>query len=249
MSCSSVVFKPQLMDKAELSKWILRQLGAPVWCIELTQEHLDDAIEEALRWFAAKKGAWRLGALAFVAGTPSYQLPAEVELVLRVFFPAPQTDLSLMFSPFLLLDEKVPYDIFAAPQSVGLYSSYVQTIQYIETTKRILNAEPDWEQRDRCLWISPPPKSSGKIIYEYKSSRFQVDQLSEIDNRLIRRYALAWAMMVLGRIRSKFTEFPGAQGSTSLGDGSSLLEDAKEQIEKLEEEIIYSGYPMLPLVG
>lgn len=46
-----------MMDDQELSQWILRRLGAPMLKVELTQEHLNDSIEFAKRWYAAKKGA------------------------------------------------------------------------------------------------------------------------------------------------------------------------------------------------
>ena len=137
------------MDVDALKRWVLRRLGAPIWKIEFTPEHVDDSVEEAIRWFAAKKGAYRLGILTIQPGVVEYTLSNEVDVVLDVHFSSPESDLSLIFSPFLILDEKVPYDVFAAPQSVGLYSSYVQTLQYIETAKRVLSAELDWEWAGR----------------------------------------------------------------------------------------------------
>ena len=231
------------MDREALERWILRRLGAPLWKIELTKEHITDAVEEAVRWFAAKKGAFRLGIITIQPGIVEYNLSNEVDIVLDVHFSSPESDLSLIFSPFLILDEKVPYDVFAAPQSVGLYSSYVQTLQYIEQAKRVLGAELDWEQRGRCLGVSPTPRQTAKAIIEFKSSVFKIDTLPERDHYLIRQYALAFAMIDMGTVRSKYQGFPGAQGDTQL-NGDALIQRGTEMLEKLNEEIMLSGYPM-----
>lgn len=231
------------MDVDALKRWVLRRLGAPIWKIEFTPEHVADAVEEAIRWFAAKKGAYRLGILTIQPGVVEYTLSNEVDIVLDVHFSAPESDLSLIFSPFLILDEKVPYDVFAAPQSVGLYSSYVQTLQYIDTAKRVLSAELDWEQRGRCLGVSPTPRQTAKAIIEFKSSVFKIETLPERDHYLIRQYALGFAMIDLGMIRGKYQGFPGAQGDMSL-NADRLIDTGKEMLEKLNEEIILAGYPM-----
>lgn len=246
-SCTKA-FNSQLMDREAMSKWLLRRLGAPIFCVELTQEHLDDAIEDAVRWFAAKKGLFKFGSLQAASGRPDYPLPDEVDVVLNVAFTASASDLSLLVSPYLMLDEKIPYDVFAAPQSVGLYSSYTQTLQYIETAKRIMNADTSWEQHGRCLLLMPTPKRDGTVIYEYKTSVFSIDQLGERDHYLIKRYALAQAMMDLGLIRGKFNAFPTAQGEQTL-NGDKLVEEAREMFEKLNEEIMLSAMPMGFLTG
>lgn len=235
-------FNSQLLDHAALSQWILRKLGAPVFCVELTQDQLNDCLDDAVRWFAAKKGLWKFAGLNIVNGQVAYPLPDEVDIVIDFCIEAPQSDLSLIFSPFLLLDEKVPYDVFAAPQSIGIYSNYVQTLQYIETAKRVLGAEVDWEQRGRCLYVSPTPKANKRAIYEYKTSVFNLTQLSERDHDLVKRYALAEAMILLGLIRTKFT-FPGAQGDQSM-NGDRLIDMGTTLRDKLDEEIMLSAYPM-----
>ena len=140
-----------LMNEAQLQQWILRRLGAPFWKVELTGDHLDDAVEQARRWFSAKKGVIRQRGMFFFPNIVEYKLPDDVNLVLDVSFPVSPMDISLVFSPYILQDEKVPYDVFAAPSAVGIYSSYTQTIQYVEMAKRILNAEPDWRQDGRNL--------------------------------------------------------------------------------------------------
>jgi hypothetical protein len=171
-----------------------------------------------------------------------------VDTVIDVVPSVAPLDISLVFSPFVVVDDRVPYDVFAAPSSAGLYSSFAQTLSYIEQAKRILGAEFDWRQDGRTLHIFPLPKNATSLIIEYKTTVFAINQLSERDHDLIKRYALAWAKLIVGRIRSKFDSFPTAQGSAGL-DGLTLIEEGKSEIDKLEEEISDSAMPMHFIAG
>jgi hypothetical protein len=235
-------------DYEELKKWILRRLGSPLLKVELTEAHLEDSIASAKMWFSAKKGVRKQTLLPFFSGSNEYILPDEIDTVLEVSFPVAPMDISMVFSPFLLMDEKVPYDVFAAPSSVGLYSSFTQTLQYVEMAKRILGAEPDWRQEGRTLYLFPIPRTNGRIFLDYKSVTFTIEQLNERDFDLLKRYALAKAMADLGRIRSKYDGYPTSSGETHL-DGDKLLDEAKEVIEALDEEIGQSAYPIPFLSG
>jgi hypothetical protein len=236
------------MDDEQLKQWILRRLGAPLWKVELTDDHLNDEIEFAKRWFSAKKGVKRSLNMPLYTNVPVYELPTTVDVVLDVSFPVSPMDISLVFSPYILQNEKVPYDVFAAPSAAGIYSSYTQTVQYIEMAKRILNAEPDWRQEDRLLHVFPIPKCGGFMIIEYKSHDFNIQHLHERDHDLVKRYALAKAKLDLVTVRSKYVEFAGAQGPRSF-NWQALEQQANAEIELLEKEIGQSAYPMLFLHG
>lgn len=232
-----------LMNEEELKCWILRRLGSPFLKVELTAAHLQDDIDQAMRWFAAKKGVKRMALMPIHTDINEYTIPEEMDTILDVAFPLPPMDVSMVFSPYILIDEKVPYDVFSAPGSMGMYSSFTQTLQYIEMAKRILSAEPDWRQEDRKLYIFPLPKTEGTMLVEYKTGKFTIDQLNERDHDLIKRYALAMAKLDVGRVRSKYDSFPTAQGSATL-DGGTLLAEGQAEIERLDEEIALSGYPI-----
>ena len=212
--------------------------------VELTKESLCDAIEDAKRWFAAKKGIVRMCPIPVIDGLTEYCLQDDVDTVLDVMFSVSPLDISLIFSPFILQDDKVPYDVFAAPSSAGLYSSFAQTLQYIDTAKRILGADPDWRQEGRKLFVFPLPKNASTMVVEYKTKIFDLQELSERDHDLLKRYALARAEVTVAKIQSKYDSFPTAQGSATL-NGLSLLDNARLDIEKLNEEISDSGMPMM----
>ncbi len=233
----------QLLDKDGMKQWILRRLGAPVWEIQLCEEHVEDAIEQAIRWFAAKKGMKGHFVVEVIPQQACYDLDDCIDTVLDVSFSEAKLDLSLIFSPFTLLEEKIPYDVFASGASGGLYSSYVQSLQYIKTAKRILSAELEWTQFNNQIFVAPVPVHARSMILWAKTNFTQLTDLKERDHDLVKRYALAKAMQDLAFIRGNYTDYPGAQGTTSF-NWDRMLSWSETEIEKLEEEIMLSGFPM-----
>ena len=235
----------RLLTESELGLWILERLGAPLVVVELTEGSLRHCVESAKRWFSSKKGVQRELDLDLLGAQQHYVLPEDVDQVAEVAFPESALDLSLTLAPgFFLPDQSIPYHALAAPQSGGLYSAYTQSLQYIETAKRVLGIETDWayNPETRTLTVFPTPQTGGRARVYYKSSAFTIEQLRERDHDLLKRYALAVAKEVLGRIRGK-RETLGATGPVTL-DGKDLLDESKEEIEKLNEEIGQSGFPM-----
>lgn len=239
----------QLLNREGLKKWILRKLGAPIIKIELTEAHLDDSVEEASRWFAAKKGVEKIGEVVTITGISKYALPDDVDFLYEVVFSEPTFDLASVFYPTMgLLDGQIPFNLYATA-SLGIASDYVQVLQYLDTLKRVAGSEPEWIQEGTSLTILPIPTRGGKIVFRYNTHKIpEIDQLSERDHDLVKRYSLADAKEILGRVRSKYGEYPTAQGSVSL-DGDKLLDEAAQAKEALEEEISMSGYPMMFITG
>lgn len=237
-----------LMNEEELSQWILRRLGAPLLKVELTECHINDAISDAKHWFSAKKGVKRQLIMPIQSGVSEYELPEMVDTVLDCAPQVAPMDISMVFSPYMLIDEKVPYDVFAAPSSAGVYSSFVQTLQYVETAKRVIGAEFDWRQENKKLYVFPVPKTDCIVWMDFKTNVFTLEHLNERDHDLIKRYALARARLDLAEVRGKYSNYPGAQGSLVPNSGG-VLESAKDDLAKLEDEIAQSGFPLGFITG
>lgn len=232
-----------LMNKEELKQWILRRLGAPFIDIELTADHLDDCVEQAVRWFCARKGVQKQQLMYTMAGKSDYALPDEIDTVTSVDFSSSPMDINLVFDPLNVMDGQIPYDAFAAPASAGIYSSFTQVIQYNEAAKRVLSVEPDWRQEDRTLYIFPVPRANKPMMVYYRTNVFTIEQLREVDHDYLKRYALAVAKEQVGRVRSKYSNTLGAQGGRNL-DGERLLAESQRDITELTKAIDLSGYPI-----
>lgn len=236
----------RLMTEPQLKAWILRRLGSPVTKVCLDALQLDDAVEEAVRWFAAKKGVDRDMTIDLTNGQVEYIMPDDCDAVIDVAFQVSPLDVSLIFAPWnSSQDEKVPYSAFSAGATGGMYSSLLQSMQYVEMAKRMIGAERNWlyfpHKKTLLLW--PAQNGGGRAIIEYKSTCATLEQLPERDHQLVRRYALAWAKQDLGMIYSKYSTWPTAQGQVSL-NGDTLMAQAKAEMEKLENEIYDSAMPM-----
>jgi hypothetical protein len=109
--------------------------------------------------------------------------------------------------------------------------------------KRILSAEPDWRQERDKLFVFPVPKNFGQMLLDYKSHLFTLEQLSDRDHDLVKRYALALAKQDVGTVRSKYGEHAGAQGNSTL-DGERMKDEAAKEIEQLEKEVRESAMPI-----
>lgn len=248
------------IDEDELSRWILRRLGAPLLKVELTEEHLKDEIAMALRWFAAKKGYVRQYGLQLQPNVTEYALPDDVDVVTEVVFPFSNYDMSPYASPWAWAwpneNMMTPfgyggnYGSKNTGETGGYLSSYQQVLQYTETARRIVGADPEWRQELRTLFILPlrlSPTTPKAIVY-YTSNTFNLTELNQRDFDLVRRYAVACAKRDLGRIRSKYDQYPTAQGSAGL-DGGTLLGEADTEIDALNEEIGESAMPIGFMVG
>lgn len=212
-------------------------------------------MKEAKRWFVAKKGVEKKLRLTLTTGTTSYNMPDDCDAVYDVAVQDSQLDISLIFSPNLLADEKVPYSVFAPPSSAagGLYSSFVQALQYTAMAKRIIGAEVNWQffpyETPKSLLILPNPSGTITALVQYKSSNIgAIDQLPERDHDLIKRFALAWAKRDLGEVYSRYSTWPGAQGPVQV-NGPQLLAEARLEFDTLEKELSGSAMPIPILIG
>src|ERR1700735_3303009 len=124
--------KSGLMTEVQLEEWIKRRLGHPALKVPLSPEQLTDAVLEAKRWFIAKKGTEKEVKIRLYCGIVEYAMPDDCDAVIDVSFEISPFDISLIFAPNIFAGEQVPYNVFAAPSSTGLYSSFVQALQYVD---------------------------------------------------------------------------------------------------------------------
>ena len=255
------------MRISEFRKWARRKLGDDGECtvkVELTDAQLDQALEDAKDWFNAFHGLHKEAVLAYSNGAVEYDLSAvtpRIDEVVNVWFA--QTieliDFRGLYPGFLDVNG-FPYGMMGFGNGSSMQGTIVQTLQTIESSQRILSADPDWEfYRDdidentpiRTLRLMPPPDSPGNAIYLYRVDPrdIKLRMYKQRDLFMIRDWALAEAKYMLGRIRGKYTGgLPGAGGDRTL-DGEALVQESREDKERLEQKIIDYDGPVLPVIG
>lgn len=241
----------KLQDRTAVSQWIMRKLGGPLICVELAQAQLDDSIDDGIEWFISKKGIQKVRQFPLVPGQVEYPLAEDVDEVQEVIFAERELDFSTIFSPFAFVD-KIPYDVFANPRGGGIYSSFTQALQYIESAKRIISVEPEWKVIHRTMYVfrgdSAIEGGATTAVMVFKPGFIDFEDLKVRDHDLIRRFALAEAKLTLSNVRGKYDRYPTAQGSVNL-NADALYRQSKEEKESLEEQISQSAFPMPFMVG
>lgn len=226
---------------AELIETIKSYLGYPVVKIELDDTQWNNVLKATKRWFMAKKGLIFSKIEPLLYNQCEYIMTPDVENVVEVVLDM-SPDLIAFFSlgAFDIIPFGFPFAFPTTPSTLQ-YSGFVQLLQFNELRKRIFSVEPSFEydQQSGILRITPTPFKGGNMMITYKTRDFDVSKLLARDEELVYEYAKAQAMLVLGRIRSKYSEYPTAGGSTTM-DGAELTSEAKELIERLNQEIFDS---------
>lgn len=213
----------------QLKGYILRQLGQPVWNVEVTKQQVIDCINDALALYSEWVPIRRPQTFQLVRGRFSYlegvdvgQGVAQVEFVEPV--PAPtEIFYGNLINPAPLfrtgLDE---YDIF---------------LRWRKVWKRVTSIEPDWfyDDMEKALYIYNPIEryNAGVITYWH----FQrTENLSFTGARWVKEYATAKARFVQGDLWMKFSgAIPGPVKDIQL-DGSRR-DSADKEMEKLRLEL------------
>ena len=253
------------MKAQEFRVWARRKLGEDGSCgvkVELTDNQLTQALDDAKEWFSAFVGLHKEGTLSLIGDQTEYDLSSvspAIEQVVKVWFPSRGTELDFrVLYPGFLDVHGIPYDGgvmygYGYPQT-----TLIQTMQTLETNRKFLSTDLDWEfyydnmttPVTRLLRVMPPPYEAGTAVYLYRvdPSEIKLEHYSPRHLWFLREWALAEAKYTLGRIRGKYTSgLPAAGGDRTL-DGDALIQEAREDKERLEEKILEQQGPALPVV-
>lgn len=246
--------------KAEGIVWIRRSLGEDGDCgikVELSDGQFATAWGNAVRWYVGRKGVTKTHEFT-LSGTVDLTVPVDCDEVLDVIFPGRSFDnLFAAGAGYDLIGQTmVPVKGRSGGMSSGLGmlpSSLYQTAQHLEMARRVFGSDPSWEwdRPSRKLQVFPGRQASGAAILKYKSTTLDDATLANLSFRerdLILRYGKASAKEMLGYRRRKFSEWPSAQGAKRL-DGVEMVTEAREEMEKLNEEILVVPFAAPFLVG
>lgn len=254
------------VTKAQVIVWLKRALGGGVVVLELCEEHFEDAFADALRWYIGGKGIKRRAIQNLVGGFQEYTMPEDTDEVLEVWFPGVQLDIIAAVNPFAFIDiDQLPvaYQSITGVPGGSFYGTLHQILAHAETARRVVGSEPAWEffKDTNILQITPRNQRGGVALVRYISTRLctldpvapatsptnDFKRLRFRHRDLILKYALAGVKERLGRVRSKYTDgLPSAGGTKNL-DGETLLGEAQNTMEALDEKLtnLNEGVPLL----
>jgi hypothetical protein len=236
---------------AKLKAEVISEMGGDYVTVELSDGAFANILTIAKRWFMAKKGFLIYRPVQIVDGQLEYPMKDDVQQVVDVVFQVP-TDVAAFFT--LGFFDIIPYGpntLMSTGSGLTDYSGFAQLLSFTEQRKRVFSVDPDWsyDQQTRLLHITARGGTpSGVMLIQLKTNDFKPEDLSDKDDYLFTRYVKAKAKDVIGKIRSKYDQLPGAGGPVGL-DGKDLVAEAKEEMEKLDIEIFASQGPDGILTG
>lgn len=235
--------------REDIKDYILLMLGAPVVKVELDEQNLDLAINQALKIFEDYAGREYYDYYTFrtTPGKSVYKLPDDVGLV-RNIFRKEQGQLAFQAND---LGGSVPLEYFypgGAYSSVqgglidpvqpiwGRMGEWVLYKQYENMFSRVSSNIGGWEWVSDFGWVKlyPIPCGYEEVMVHYLQKCKDWKEVTQA----MQEGALAHSMIMLGHIRGKFAQPPGPGGGMQL-DGEYYKTKGWELKEKWEEDLIY----------
>jgi len=213
----------------QLANYIMRQLGYPVWNVELTKQQILDHIQNALSLYSQWVPNIKVGNLVLVRGQFKYLQDVDVGLgVAKIDFVEPNP---------------VPTEIFygnlinPAPLFRTGLDEYDTFLRWRKTWQRVTSVKPDWfyDDMERCLYIHNPIERYQAGVFCYWPHT-DPKKLSYTGADWVKRYALAESELQLGELWMKYSgAIPGPLQNIQLDQQKRELAQAK--VDKLMEQL------------
>ena len=243
-------------ERLRLIKILQNQLGWPVQCVELKEEQLNIAIDNALDTYRQLcDGAYTMKYILFtlIEGQQTYYLNSAVDKTDKIVNVSKIHRLNILGANSLNWDSNVYFQTFLNQYYSSGYTD-ILSIHLLhslsEDFQRIFAGDMTflWEEPSRELLITRKIARNEKVILECTMERTEQELLLDrYCKQFLQNYALAEAKMQLGMIRSKYSSgTPGASGPINL-NGELLISEARQDQTELREQLL--NYEFGGLVG
>ena len=258
-------------QRSAITDYIRMRLADGIVDVELEQEHYEMAINQALvkyRQRAANSVEESYAFLDLLPETQEYILPREIQNVRAAFrrgIGSVTGTTASQFEPFasgylntyMLVAGRVGgltnYELFVdyQKQAMKMFGGQLN-FTFNPTTKRltIVRKMPYGYQGTTGNDSGQNPYES-VLLWIYNTKPDQMILNDTYTFPWVQEYAYAFAKRILGEAREKFSQIAGPQGGTSL-NGATLKSEAKEEMDRLEYEIVNyidNGTPLTWVTG
>lgn len=250
--------------KNELRNRIARDLGYPLIKIELTSDQIDDAIDDAsdkfIKYTAGNATEEQYFAVILSSGTAIYDLPEGVITVIDYSEDSSSWGgVNQLFTVENYLYHLGYIDPFGMMGRSG-FISYHLALNFLDSYSRYLTNKYIYRYYSETnqIQVHPTPSKSGEFVlirsYMLQGSTFSSWTKNNFykwvyDQEWVRKYATALAKEKMGYIRRKFENFQSIGNVGISLDGQSLIDEAREDKESLDEDLhkkeSYEGYGVI----
>lgn len=232
--------------RGQIKEYVLTMLGAPVLELELDDQQLENCIDFALQIFEdyAPMEYFQYYTFNTTPGQSVYQLPPDVGFVRQITY---KETANYAFSASDL-GGVIPLEYMGA----GAYGSIAGGInpqqpvwgnmgdwtlykQYEDMYNRISSQQGGWEFLGgyNNIKLYPVPYRSYPVGVRYLQRRTDFRLVTQA----MQEGALAFAKIVLGRIRTRIGNPPGPNGGVQL-DGATILAEGLQEKKDWEERLL-----------
>lgn len=246
--------------RSQIADYCLLSLGSPTIDIELDQQQLSLAVDEALHmweeWAPASYFEWYH--FPVQSGQSIYTLPCDVGMIRSVEYLPPSCNGAQELGGSMPLGWIGDTGYGAGGLAWGAwgynryqpYWSYagewLMFKQYEDMFERLSSRNGGWEFYEdlNSIKIYPAPMAGGGTVSVHYLQKKKDWKKAE---QFMNEYALALCKIMLGRIRSKFSSIVSPGDGITL-DGVTLLQEGREEKTQLEKDLIYKWQEPIPIV-
>jgi hypothetical protein len=233
---------------AQIKDYVLLMLGAPVISIELDQQQLDACVDLSLQVLEdyAPREYFQLYVFLTSPGKSIYKMPPEVGYIRNISYK----DVPTFNFSASDLGGAIPLEYFypgGAYNSIqggmmnpmqpiwGNMGEWVLYKQYEQMYSNIASNTGGWEWHGSYdqIKIYPIPMRSHSVIVHYIQKNKDWNRVTQA----MQEGAIAFAKIMLGRIRSKIKNPPGPNGGIQL-DGDTILAEGLQEKKDWEERLL-----------
>lgn len=213
----------------QLSDYIYRQLGSPLWNVEETKQQVLDSVRDALGLFSMWRPTIRIGNVQLVKGIYQYLENANVYMgIVQIDFVEPNP---------------VPTEIFygnlinPAPLFRTGLDEYDTFLRWRKVWSRVTSIKPDWYYDDarKILFIHNPIERYQAGVFMYGPWN-RTEELDLTGSIWVKEYALESARYTYGEFLAKYSgAIPGPLQPLILDQQKRT--NAQTRIDKLREKL------------
>jgi hypothetical protein len=213
----------------QLIQYIRRQLGEPVWVVELTNQQIADNVNDALQMFSLYVPCRRVGNLILVRGQYKYLEDVDVgQGIIEISFVEPNPVPTEIFYGNLIN----PAPLFR----VGI-DEYDAFLRWRKVWQRVTSVRPDWyyDDYERALYIHNPIERYQAGVTAFFNWT-DLTKVPAVGSNWIKRYALERSRYQYGDLLLKYGgAIPAPLKDMQLDQGKR--DQAQNRLDKLEDEV------------
>lgn len=250
---------PKTDYREKLKKTILLMLGDGSTDVELTDDHLEMAIDNSIANYRAWSSAATEEAflyLKFYTGESVYTLPNEVQVVKKIYRRGNGviSGNTSAVDPFSLAYANTYLLSAVSGFSGGSLLTYHLYHSFNNDASMMFGREVmfTFNSFTKKMVIERDVRGEEEVLVHVYQKKPEIMLFqTELTYPWIRDWALSEAMMILGRARGKFSSIPGPQGNVTM-DGDRLRQEATDMQVALRERLRRyedGGLPLSFIIG